>query len=111
VPGPISLRGLVDSGADVTSIADSAIAPLGQLPIDSVLANTANGMTLVNSYAVSFTILSPDGDSAHDLVRPNLQVLSLAHPPIGFDVLVGLDILNDCLFLLDGPNGQVTIAF
>jgi hypothetical protein len=57
------------------------------------------------------TILSPDGNPAHNLVRPNFQVLGLAHPPMGFDALIGLDILKDCLFLLDGPRDRFTIAF
>jgi hypothetical protein len=111
VPQPILLRALVDSGSDFTSVVDTAVAPLGLLPLGPFTVNTANGMAIVNRYAVDFTLLAPGGISAQNLVQPLMPVLGMANAPIGFDVVVGMDLLRTCLLIQDGPSDQFTLAF
>ncbi len=111
IPQPIQLRALIDTGADVTSVADASIAPLGLLPLGPFAVNTANGMVIVNRYAVSLTLLAPGPSPPVNLARPNQAVLGMANAPIGFDVVIGMDLLNDCLLINDGPVGRFTLAF
>jgi hypothetical protein len=111
VPSPVQLRGLIDTGADTTSVLDAALAPLGLLPVGSMMVNTASGMTVVNRYGVSLTIPPPPGAPPHNLVRHNLQVLGMSSAPLGFEMLVGLDVLAECLLLFDGRAQTFTIAF
>jgi hypothetical protein len=40
-----------------------------------------------------------------------LIVAELTQALPNIDALIGRDILNDCLFILDGPGQQFTLAF
>jgi hypothetical protein len=68
-------------------------------------------MTVVDRFAVSLSILAPGGNAAHNLVRPNLHVVGLASAPVGFDLLIGMDILSECLLFVNGRDAHFTIAF
>lgn len=111
LPNPVQLRGVIDTGADVTSVSDAALAPLGLVPVGPVLVNTPGGHAIVNRYNVSLTIVDPAGAPSPGIVFPNLTVLGLNAAPIGFDVLIGLDVLAHCLLLADGRRGVFTLAF
>lgn len=111
VPQPVPLRALIDTGADMTSIADAAVAPLELLPVGPLMVNTANGQVIVNRYAVSLTILAPGGNAARNLVRQNQPVLGMANAPINFDAIIGMDLLSKCLLVVDGLADQFTLAF
>jgi len=43
--------------------------------------------------------------------HPELTVMELRTPLDGFDVLVGLDMLPECMLILNGPQKQFTLAF
>jgi hypothetical protein len=111
IPQAIPLRALLDSGSDTTSVVDAAIAPPGLLPVGPILVNTANGPAIVNRYAVSLTVLDPGGNASRNLVRPDQPILGMASPPVGFDVVIGMDLLKECLSVADGPAGQFSLAF
>jgi hypothetical protein len=111
IPQPVQLRALIDTGADLTSVVDAAVGPLGLLPLGPFAVNTANGLTIVNRYAVSLTLLAPPGRPPQHLTRQNMPVIGMANAPIGFDAIVGMDLLRDCLLVVDGPAGQFTLAF
>jgi hypothetical protein len=40
-----------------------------------------------------------------------LPVLGSDLKPHGFEVLIGRDLLRECLFIYDGTAGQFTLAF
>ena len=44
-------------------------------------------------------------------VRPTLLVSELANPLPNVDVLIGMDILSECVTLIDGPARQFTLSF
>lgn len=111
VPQPLPLRALIDTGTKLTSVVDASVAPLGLLPVGHMMVNTANGQVIVNRYAISLTVLDPAGLPAQNLVRSNLGVLGMANAPVGFDVMIGMDLLRDCLLHVNGPAGQLTLAF
>jgi hypothetical protein len=111
VPQALTLRALIDTGTDLTSVVDASIAPLGLLPVGHMMVNTANGRVIVNRYAISMSILDPTGMPPQHLVRPNLGVLGMANAPIGFDVMIGMDVLQHCLLQINGSAGQFLLAF
>jgi hypothetical protein len=45
------------------------------------------------------------------LVREQLKVMELLHSPPNFEAMIGMDVLAECLLILDGPGRQFTIAF
>jgi hypothetical protein len=111
LPQPVPLRGLIDTGADYTAVVDAAVASLGLLPLSPFAVNTAGGRTIVNRCAVAFTLLDPGGNPSRNLVRANFAVLGMANAPIGFDVIVGMDLLADCLLIQDGPAKRFSLAY
>ena len=111
VPQPVTLRALIDTGTDITSLVDASLAPLAILPVGHMLVNTANGATVVNRYAISLTVLDPDGRPPQNLVRPKLGVLGMTNAPIGFDVMIGMDVLGGCLLNINGLAGRFTLAY
>jgi hypothetical protein len=72
------------------------------------------GAAIVPVYAAGVTILHPNPAAAGP--RPNLtfrthEVYDLMHAPLGYDALIGRDILNRCVFVNDGPAGTFTFAY
>jgi hypothetical protein len=65
----------------------------------------------VNLFEVGLTISGQAGKAGPMLVRDQLIVMELTQALPNIDVLIGRDILNDCLFILDGPGRQFTLAF
>ena len=44
-------------------------------------------------------------------VRPTLLVMDLANPPPDLEVLIGMDVMSECVVLIDGPAQQFTLSF
>jgi hypothetical protein len=110
VPRPVSVRALLDTGCDMTAIAPAVFQSLGLTPLYGTRTQTAGGSVNVNLYIVSLSVLSPSGSAGLFLVRPNLVVTELTAPLQNIDVLIGTDILNDCLFILNGRAGQFILG-
>jgi hypothetical protein len=111
IPAPVRARGQIDTGTDVTAVAPQVLQQLGLVPVGSASTQTAGGPVSVNVFEVSLTVSGPGGAAGPMLVRPNLLVTELATPLPNIDVLIGLDILSECLVVLDGPGRQFTLAF
>src|ERR1051325_10521517 len=87
VPSPISARGFIDSGSDVTALSKSLLLQLNVPPDGRVSNRTASGVVEVDFYRVSLTIAGPDNAM---LAMPNLLVTALATELPEIDVLIGL---------------------
>jgi hypothetical protein len=111
IPPPLALRGLIDSGTDITCVAPWVLRQLGLVSAGSSSTQTAGGSVKVNLFDVSVTISGPAGKAGPMLVRDQLIVMELTQALPNIDALIGRDILNDCLFILDGPGKQFTLAF
>jgi len=111
IPKPLRLRGLIDCATDVTAAVPKVFQQLGIAHLASTSTQTASGQVIVRAFRVSLSIFGPQGSAGPALVRPNLVVTELATALQKFDVLIGLDILSECLFILDGPGKQFTLAF
>jgi hypothetical protein len=110
-PRALTLRALIDTGTDVTAIDPRVVQQLALALRTTASTQTAAGSVNVNLYEVSLTIAGPKGAAGPMLVRPTLLVTELAVPLPNLDALVGRDVLNECLFQLDGPGGQFLLAF
>jgi hypothetical protein len=110
-PRPLALRALIDTGTDVTAIDPRVVQQLGLALRATASTQPAGGSVSVNLYEVSLSISGLRGAAGPMLVRPTLLVTELAVPLSNLHVLVGRDVLDECLFQLDGPGGQFLLAF
>jgi hypothetical protein len=110
IPRPISVRALIDSATDLTAIAPRVAQQLGLLADKRAKTQTAGGSVQVNLYRISLSVSGPPGASGSLLVWPDLLVTELAVPLPNVDVLIGLDVLRQSLFVLNGPGGQFILG-
>lgn len=111
VPPPIVVRALLDSGTDTTAIASRVVQQLGAAHVIDATSNTASGTVTVNLYRVSLTIAGLAGRSGPVLVIPDLLVSELTAPLPNIEALIGMDVLRQCLLVMDGPGQQCILAF
>jgi hypothetical protein len=110
IPRPISIRALLDTASDMTAIAGRLVQQLGVIPVRQAQTHTAGGPVQVSVYRVSVSIYGPSGAAGSLLVWSNLLVMDLAVPLPNVDVLIGLDVLRQCLFVLNGPGDQFILG-
>ena len=111
IPKPLQVRGLIDSAADMTAVAPRVLHHLGVIPTARVSTLTAAGSIHVNLFKVSLTISGPKGGAGPMFVKSTLLVTELATALPNIEALIGLDVLAECLFLLDGPGQQFLLGF
>lgn len=111
VAAPVQARGLVDTGSDVSVVASWVLQALGIPPATVTKTTTASGQVQVRLYEVSLSITDPGQAGSPWLTLPDLVVMELPTSLPDVDVLIGLDVLLTCRFLLDGPGRQLTFDF
>ena len=80
------------------------------MPIDYQTSTlTASGKVPVNMYQVSIGIRDARDPAGPELVESSVSVLQLPSALPGIDVLIGLDFLLNCKFLLDGPMREFSL--
>jgi hypothetical protein len=72
---------------------------------------TAAGPTVLDLYRVSLSILAYPGSPGPMLTFPDLAVLELPCSIGGTDVLVGMDVVQTCKLIVEGPGGRFTLDF
>jgi hypothetical protein len=113
VPAPIAIRALLDTGAECTCIDPQALTPL-TLPLKGVgLANVpaAGGLVGTSQHDASLTVVHPSGTAALNLVLPEWPVCLLSLGHLGYQALIGRDVLNRFLFVYDGAGQTYTLAY
>jgi hypothetical protein len=109
------LRGLVDTGCDVSAVDEAQLTVLmqGIRPVRFVLANVpaAGGVIPRAVYAVNLTIRHPSGSARANLVMSAQPVVDLALGLPAAQVLIGRDILSRCAKTYDGLGGQFTLSY
>jgi hypothetical protein len=102
---------LLDTGADATAIRPQALAPFALASVGRVHVQTAGGIVVVDQYEIGLTVEPAGGAAGPRLERPTASTVDLLSGPFGLDGVIGMDILGDYLFILDGPGGRFTLAF
>jgi hypothetical protein len=113
VPPPVDTRALVDTGAEVTCVDSSLVQQLG-LPLAQVaLANVpaVGGLMAGAHYHAGLTVIHPSGDPHQDLVFQTLLILELSLAGLGYQALLGRDVLDRCDFLYAGRRQRFTLAY
>jgi predicted aspartyl protease len=110
VPTLTPARALIDTGASGTVIDPDVIDKL-------LLTPTGKGSTLTAS-----TGSVPHEADLYDIsihipiqrtikIFPSVPIMALELAPLGVQVLIGRDILNQGLFIYDGPTQKYTLSF
>ena len=110
VPAPILVRALIDTGSDVTCVAIRIPQQFGLIPIGPSKTQTVSGSLPVNLYEVSLSIPGVSAVTGPLLVLPQLLVMELAQTLQNVDVLIGLDVLLQCVLHVDGPGRQFSLS-
>jgi hypothetical protein len=113
VPAPVVVRALVDTGAESTCADPSVLAPLN-LPLDTVtFANVpaAGGLVTLPQYDAGITVVHPSGKARFNLVVGDLKVVELSLGWLGYDALLGRDVLNRCALVYHGPRQRFKLAY
>src|SRR5262249_15694248 len=110
-PRALLLRGLIDTGTNITAIDPQVVQQLGLILRGSLPTQTAAGSISVNLYEISLSISGPKGAAGPMLVRPTLLVSELPSPLSDLQILVGRDVLKEYLFGQDGPGDTFLLGF
>jgi len=113
VPPPAHIRAVIDTGAEITCVDSTLVQSLG-LPFGgTVLVNLPahGGVTAGAMHDASLTVVHPSGNARNDLVVQNLTVLEVSLASLGYEVLLGRDVLAGCRFFYHGPKGRFQLAY
>lgn len=109
-PKPITIRGLIDTGASCTCIDPSVIQSLKLPPTGSIgisTPSTGSNQHTCNQYDVFIGLINPD------LVYTihTLPIIESHLPNQGIQALIGRDVLSNCLLVYHGHTNTYTLAF
>ncbi len=111
-PSPQTVRGLIDTGASCTCIDPQVFSTLGLQPTGSAPVFTpSTGAVAVQQALYDVSVMISNGNRS-SLIIPSLPVLeSELLLGQGFHVLVGRDILSQCILIYDGSSGLFTLSY
>lgn len=109
IPAPIKLRGLIDTGSNVSGVASWVLAKLGIDQSVSTTTHTAAGEVPVVVKEVSFWFDDPGQPTRPVLLDTRLRVMELPAALPDADVLVGRDIVLKQKLFVDGPAASFTL--
>ncbi len=72
-------------------------------------APATGGGPVTIQYDASLRVVHPANNAALDLVVPSRAVLDLPPAGLGYDCLIGRDVLALCRFVYDGRQGNFTL--
>ena len=108
IPHPVAARAILDCGADATAVAPHVFQSLGAVPTSPGMSQTSSGMVRVKLYRISLSIAGPVGLA---FTLTDLLASELTAPLPNLDALIGMDVLRQCLFVMDGPGQQFILGF
>jgi hypothetical protein len=112
ITAPARARGAIDTGSDLTVVSTAILQQLGIAASHQGSTQTVSGILSAQLFKVSVGISDFGDPGAPELVESDLLVMELVTAlPKQIEVLIGLDILLGCRFLLDGPGGQFSLEF
>jgi hypothetical protein len=109
VAAPVLAIGEIDTGSNITAVSSAILRRLGVPVQHQTTTLTPAGLLAVNVFEVSVGIRNLADPSGGQLVEPKLAVMELTTVLPQTEVLIGLDFLLGCKFLLDGPSRQFSL--
>jgi len=113
VPPSVQAKALLDTGAEITCLDTQLVQALG-LPLGGLtLANLPahGGLTGGALYQAALTIVHPSGNAVDNLITNDLSVLGLSLSALGYEAILGRDILAKCRFLYDGLGNRFELEY
>lgn len=104
LPAPITVRGVIDTGTDVTAVAPNLLLQLGATPTNSTTTQTVGGSIPVDLYEISLSIHGTSPSTGIFYATPTLLVIGLPSSIPAIDLLLGRDVLDECILIYDGPG-------
>src|SRR5438876_10650978 len=115
VPAALSLRALLDTGADRTIVDYLRLQALGvsHLPAFAIVTNPFGpGTIFALQFNVSLTIRHPSANRRLNWVLNALPVIERQFSPsLGYEVIIGQDVLSRSFFVHDGQGGVFTLDY
>lgn len=112
VPKPQLATALVDTGASISAVDPSLIAALSLVPTGTTqIHSPTTGSEATTRFMYDVSVFLYDQVSNHILEQAIPVTESVLKQPQGFDMLLGCDVLADCLFVFDGRAKQFILAF
>jgi hypothetical protein len=111
LPIPVRARAAIDTGSDVTAVSTAILRQLGVPASQQATTHTVAGPLAVDLFEVSASVTDFAIPGAPGPVEANLLVMELSSGLPVIDVLIGLDMLLRCRFVLDGPGRRFSVDF
>jgi hypothetical protein len=111
LPRGVWVAGVIDPGTTLSCVSRAVLRQLGSARAGQGSTQTARGSMVADLYRVSLGILAYPGSPGPMLTLRDMNVLELSASIGGIDVLVGMDIVQTCRLIVDGPARQFTLEF
>jgi hypothetical protein len=113
IPQPVETTALLDTGAEVTCVDPAVFARLSLPFLNVTPVNMRAGGGLFGSaqYAGSLVLPHPSGKRRDDFEVEYLSLTEVDLGVLGYDVLIGRDVLARCVFRFDGPGLAFTLDY
>ena len=101
---------LLDTGADMTAVSHSLLRNLNLQPVSTGPGKTIYGKKVVTEYYKDFKLLlTADDNVIQHIILPEISCVK--GTDYDFPVVIGMDVLSMCTFLLDGQSKHFTLTF
>lgn len=100
----VTARALWDTGATGTCISPGIVSQLSLTPGGKLSINTPSGDAQVNTYLVNIRL-------PNNVNMVDIKVCDAAIGDHGFEVLIGMDIINAGDFAVSNYNGKTAFSF
>jgi hypothetical protein len=117
IPPALALTALIDTGSDVSVIDARALAPLVKDGLQLSFIHLMNIPALHQQqnwsieYQVSLTIEPVPGKLRSGLILTWHPIYEESLGLLGYDALIGRDVLEKCALFIDGPASRFTLSF
>lgn len=110
IPAPLLVRGLIDTGSDITCLSRSLVERLGLIPIAEREAQTIGASTSVRLFEISLSVQSTWHMSSSLLLIDYLIAMDFSSEIKNVEVLVGRDVVQRFLLISNGPRLEFTLS-
>lgn len=113
VPQPVLLKGMLDTGADVTCADPQSLANLPLPASGAIITHSPalGGQAATLLHDSGIRLVHPSGDPRQDYVVEDLLLAEMPLGVLGYEMLVGRDVLDHCRFVYDGKAGQFELDY
>ena len=106
IPQPVAGHALIDTGASSTSIDESTVQSLGLFPVgEGIISSASHEQSAAKKYNLNIFI------SQSNLTLNAYGAFGLPLRKQGIVALIGRDLLQNCIFLYNGPIGAYILTY